>query len=276
MSIMELPVPPKRKELSIQSSFGDIKEAFEKGDDKVDGTFLHKALDLGQIDQDQYDSLLQAKEERDQLIIDGLTPVAKRVSDLQAEKEKLEKERHIDSLTGLSKDVQPTLDRLLKELNYPRGGESQRPYNLQAIMVIYTDLNQFKELNDSHGHPSGDKALVEFASRLKGATREGHDLLFRSNEKGDEFVVILPIESNKDVDVQSLRDLFYKLVNNVNSDLSVDLESGATFDFSASMGYSVATRGGMRKTARDLIKGADREMYKDKISKKIREKKSRS
>jgi two-component system cell cycle response regulator len=55
--------------------------------------------------------------------------------------------------------------------------------------VLTLDLNNFKEINDTYGHPAGDQVLQEFASRLNKVIR-GSDLAVRLG--GDEFLVVLP------------------------------------------------------------------------------------
>ncbi len=62
----------------------------------------------------------------------------------------------------------------------------QRDYPLTLLTL---DLNNFKEINDRHGHPAGDLVLREFAARLKKACR-GSDVPARTG--GDEFVLLLP------------------------------------------------------------------------------------
>jgi diguanylate cyclase (GGDEF)-like protein len=57
------------------------------------------------------------------------------------------------------------------------------------LTVLTLDLNNFKEINDSYGHPAGDQVLQEFASRLNKVIR-GSDLAVRLG--GDEFLVVLP------------------------------------------------------------------------------------
>src|ERR1700736_2630034 len=62
------------------------------------------------------------------------------------------------------------------------------------LTVLTLDLNNFKEINDTYGHPAGDQVLQEFASRLNNVIR-GSDLAVRLG--GDEFLVVLP-ECNLD------------------------------------------------------------------------------
>jgi diguanylate cyclase (GGDEF)-like protein len=57
------------------------------------------------------------------------------------------------------------------------------------LTVLSLDLNNFKEINDTHGHLAGDLVLQEFASRLNKVIR-GSDLAVRLG--GDEFLVLLP------------------------------------------------------------------------------------
>src|SRR6202158_4280143 len=57
------------------------------------------------------------------------------------------------------------------------------------LTVLTLDLNSFKQINDTYGHPAGDQVLQEFASRLNKVIR-GSDLAVRLG--GDEFLVVLP------------------------------------------------------------------------------------
>src|SRR5258707_1536601 len=57
------------------------------------------------------------------------------------------------------------------------------------LTVLTLDLNNFKEINDTYGHPAGDQVLQEFASRLNKVIR-GSDLAVRLG--GDEVLVGLP------------------------------------------------------------------------------------
>ena len=87
----------------------------------------------------------------------------------------------IDALTGclLRKHG---MDRVNAELR--RAGRSQRP-----VSLIFVDLDEFKQINDRHGHPFGDRALAAVGAVMKAATR-GCGL--RCRYGGDEFIVLLP------------------------------------------------------------------------------------
>lgn len=57
------------------------------------------------------------------------------------------------------------------------------------LSIMLSDLDNFKEINDTHGHLGGDKILVDFSDKVK-ATLRGSDQLTRFG--GDEFMTILP------------------------------------------------------------------------------------
>ncbi|MEV1287180.1 diguanylate cyclase [Micromonospora sp. NPDC049679] len=86
-----------------------------------------------------------------------------------------------DPLTGLwnYRHLQESIRREVERAN--RFG--------RMLTVLALDLDLFKEVNDTHGHPAGDSVLAEFAERIRAEIREV-DLAFRNG--GEEFVVLLP------------------------------------------------------------------------------------
>ncbi len=87
----------------------------------------------------------------------------------------------IDALTGLY-NRRFAEQRLASEV--PRSARKGHP-----LIVVLLDLNAFKHINDTCGHPAGDVVLQEFAAALNRAIRGG-DLAVRMG--GDEFLLILP------------------------------------------------------------------------------------
>jgi diguanylate cyclase (GGDEF)-like protein len=87
----------------------------------------------------------------------------------------------IDALTGLD-NRRSGKQRLAAEV--ARSARKGHP-----LTVVVLDLNEFKHINDTYGHPAGDLALQEFAAALNRAVRVG-DLAARMG--GDEFLLILP------------------------------------------------------------------------------------
>jgi diguanylate cyclase (GGDEF)-like protein len=60
----------------------------------------------------------------------------------------------------------------------------------QSVAVIACDIDFFKHVNDTHGHPAGDAVLVSFAGLLRGLVRENVDKVIRLG--GEEFLLVLP------------------------------------------------------------------------------------
>jgi two-component system cell cycle response regulator len=87
----------------------------------------------------------------------------------------------VDGLTGLE-NRRPCEDVLKNEIVRAKrlGG---------SLALIVADLDDFKAVNDAHGHPTGDKVLREFAEALKASVRE---IDLPSRWGGEEFVVVLP------------------------------------------------------------------------------------
>ena len=99
----------------------------------------------------------------------------------------LQKMVHFDVLTKLPNRV------LFADRFYQAVAHSTRTENMLA--VCFLDLDDFKPVNDNHGHDVGDKLLIEVASRIKECIREEDTV---SRQGGDEFTLLLrDIESFK-------------------------------------------------------------------------------
>jgi diguanylate cyclase (GGDEF)-like protein len=100
---------------------------------------------------------------------------------LLAAREALREQATHDGLTGLL-NRNSILDVLHKELS--RVSREGHP-----VSLLMVDLDRFKQINDTHGHASGDAVLRESAQRMKAAVR-GYDSVGRYG--GEEFVIVLP------------------------------------------------------------------------------------
>ncbi len=93
---------------------------------------------------------------------------------------------HHDALTGLAN--RPSLVDKIEDAC------SRYRWRGEEFNVLMVDLDRFKQVNDTFGHPSGDELLKQVAERLKGTLRET-DVLARLG--GDEFAIIQPTIPNK-------------------------------------------------------------------------------
>jgi PAS domain S-box-containing protein len=112
--------------------------------------------------------------------IEFFSTIARDIRHLRAAEERVEYLAYYDTLTGL-----PNRNELTKRLDM-EVARVRRNQNFGALLFI--DLDNFKYINDSMGHPAGDLVLQEMAQRLQAHLR-GDDTVARLG--GDEFIVIL-------------------------------------------------------------------------------------
>ncbi len=173
--------------------------------------------------------------------------ITKRVQieeELRDHKDRLVQLAHYDYLTKLPN--RPLFQDRLKHAI----AQAHRERSQVALLLL--DLDRFKTINDTLGHPVGDQYLKVVANRLRGCMREG-DTVARLG--GDEFVVILhKVSSPRDAKVVAeklLRDLA-RPVYVGNNELKT----------TTSIGISFYPSGG--GTVEELLKSADVAMYQAK------------
>ncbi|BCD97829.1 diguanylate cyclase [Marinagarivorans cellulosilyticus] len=166
------------------------------------------------------------------------------VRELQEDRDYLELLAFQDDLTGVANRrlFDERLDQALRN--------SRR--NCTFISLIYLDLDHFKRINDTLGHPAGDALLKKVAQRLVTSVREV-DTVARLG--GDEFTVIL-------VDVDSIDGLEGHLTRLRNTIKQViTLENGKQCTPSVSIGAALSDGD---ETAESLMKRADNALYQVK------------
>ena len=174
----------------------------------------------------------------------GITVIYTDVSELKSRERKIHHLAHHDALTGLPNRVLFRM-RLEEALNDAaiRGAET-------AIMCL--DLDHFKYVNDTMGHPAGDKLLQTVSTRLKGCLRE-HDTAARLG--GDEFAVIIRDLPNS--------DYAGRLGRRIIQALSVPVEiAGQLVVTGTSIGIALSANG--EGDADHLLKCADLALYRAK------------
>jgi diguanylate cyclase (GGDEF)-like protein/PAS domain S-box-containing protein len=125
----------------------------------------------------------------------------------------------------------------------------------QAVALLYLDLDGFKLVNDSLGHPAGDELLCQVTMRLQERQR-GMDLLARQG--GDEFLLLLA-DADRDAAEGTARRVAESLLDALTSPFTI---SGAEFHIGASIGVSLFPRDAA--DADDLLRHADAAMYEAK------------
>jgi diguanylate cyclase (GGDEF)-like protein len=169
------------------------------------------------------------------------------IQDISERKAAELKIRHLayhDILTGLPNRALFS-DRLTQALHHA-GRVNEK------LAVLFCDLDDFKLINDTHGHRIGDLLLIEAAQRMSRITRSG-DTLARLG--GDEFIIFLHDIESADIALLVAR----KHLNNLLSPYQID--DNQLF-VSASIG--IALYPDHAGSADDLIKSADSAMYQAK------------
>ena len=173
------------------------------------------------------------------------------ITTIKTHQSQLEHLAHFDALTNLPNRVL-LADRLQQAM-----AQAQR--RQQRVAVVYLDLDGFKDINDHHGHETGDQVLISMANRMKETLREG-DTLARFG--GDEFVAVL-------IDLDSSADCL-PLVNRLLTEVALPIQmNGLSLHVSASIGVTFFPQT-HDIDADQLLRQADQAMYLAKVAGKNR------
>lgn len=156
-----------------------------------------------------------------------------------------------DALTGLPNRTL-ILDRI-------EGALTRARHNQEPVAALFVDLDNFKAINDSLGHGTGDELLCAVAERLEGVIRET-DALGRLG--GDEFVVVaegMSLAAGPELVAERLLEAF-------GEPFSLGDDGESLVHVNASIG--IAT--GLRASAEEMLRDADIAMYRAKWGGKSR------
>jgi diguanylate cyclase (GGDEF)-like protein/PAS domain S-box-containing protein len=124
----------------------------------------------------------------------------------------------------------------------------------KTFAVLFLDLDDFKNINDTRGHHIGDKFLIAISNRIKTLLRDS-DIICRMG--GDEFLIVLDFNDN----IRFLHTVCKRIINEFKKPVKIgelELYSGI------SIGISIFPKNG--RTVENLIKNADIAMYKSKMN----------
>jgi diguanylate cyclase (GGDEF)-like protein/PAS domain S-box-containing protein len=174
----------------------------------------------------------------------GLFILAVDISERKVLEQELAHKALHDPLTGLPNRAvfEDALDRALEGAR--RTGT--------RLALVYLDVDDFKRINDSHGHAAGDEVLKAFAARIRRCVRSS-DLVARVG--GDEFVVVLENLGRE----QDASGVARKLVACMREPVMV---AERAVPATASVGVAVAADG--EAGAAELLRRADAAMYEAK------------
>lgn len=174
----------------------------------------------------------------------GIFLYKKRLSEEIAEQQRrLEYMSYHDQLTGL---LNRTALREFGENLFSLAMREQK-----QLALIFLDLSKFKQVNDKHGHITGDKVLKIIGERLKESVRQS-DLLARFG--GDEFIILA-----YDICLEDMNSLINRIFHAVEKPIKI---GDKTFELSVQIGVAIFPQDG--ETLDELIRKADFAMYRAK------------
>ena len=203
---------------------------------------LLRGLDLGVNDY------LMRPIDRDEMLARVRTQIRrKRYADRLRDHVQLTIEMAItDSLTGLHN--RRYFEKHLAALVEQAGGRGK------PVSVLVLDIDHFKSINDTFGHPAGDAVLTEFSQRVRRAVR-GIDLASRFG--GEEFVIAMP-----DTDATLAYVVGERLRQKIAGEPFAVGEAGHPIAVTVSIG--VSSLNGPEDTPDAILKRADQALYKAK------------
>jgi diguanylate cyclase (GGDEF)-like protein/PAS domain S-box-containing protein len=196
------------------------------------------------------------------IVVDGMVIGAIATFFDITERKKMEQQiRHLalhDVLTNLPNR------RLLIERISQAQLSSKRSLRYGALMFM--DLDNFKPLNDAHGHEAGDKLLIEVANRLQKCVRE-MDTVARIG--GDEFVVMLAeLDTDESVSRQQAEKISEKIRSVLSEPYLINITNNegvnVTVEHYCTASIGVVLFKGMTPSKEEIIKLADDGMYQAK------------
>lgn len=193
----------------------------------------------------QAQELENANLELDRRVQERTAALEAEIAERRHAERRLDHMAYHDALTGLP-------NRLMFKEHLIQGLSRATRKN-SRLAVLFIDLDRFKDVNDTLGHPAGDALLMAVTRRIKGCVRTSDTL---ARQGGDEFICLLedlvePDEARQVAD--KLLDLFRQPFNIEGHELYL----------SASIGISIAPDDG--STVDILVRNADAAMYEAKF-----------
>ncbi|MTD95021.1 EAL domain-containing protein [Hyphomicrobium sp. xq] len=175
----------------------------------------------------------------------GWVDIQEDITEKRRAEERIEWLAHHDALTGVANrfHFRQTFEKALKAL--PKG---------QSLALHWIDLDEFKEVNDTYGHPIGDALLKAVAQRLRASIRKS-DFLARLG--GDEFAIIQTGGGR----TEQCERLAKRVLGSIGRTYNI---LGQPITISASLGIVRAPAHG--KTPDELLKNADIALYNVKTA----------
>ncbi|MCX7628602.1 MAG: sensor domain-containing diguanylate cyclase [Methylophilaceae bacterium] len=215
-----------------------IAKAMRDGTNRFE--WLHKRIDTGQPFYAEV--LLNAMHFSDRLVLQA---VVRDISERKRFEMELERQAHLDYLTGVSNRrhfMQLAEHEILRATRYG-----------SPLSVLMMDVDHFKRINDTYGHKAGDLVLKQLVVTCRQSLREV-DILGRLG--GEEFAILLP---------ETMLDESLEVANRVRQAIEVSLvsiDNGVVIHYTVSIGVTSLKHG--NEAVDTLLHEADQALYQAK------------
>ncbi|MEA3506485.1 MAG: diguanylate cyclase [Elusimicrobiota bacterium] len=236
-------VKSSMKELSRQTS-RQVSRLYHEG--KKVGQKIDQISEEKVVKKTAQTLEVMGKQAEKQLASNVKERIEKETSHLKEEMKVAEKRAIIDDLTGAF-NRRYFIPRLKKELNIARTIDDN-------VALVIMDIDNFKNINDTYGHPAGDSVLEEVSDILRESKRED-DVLVRYG--GEEFVIIFPGMD---------KDAAYKAAERVRQAVNKNLFywEGESFNVTLSIGGAAFPDDAGNYS--DLLQKADKKLLEAKTT----------
>ncbi len=175
--------------------------------------------------------------------------------ELKEQIKRLEELLTIDPLTETynRRYIETELKNLFEEVSMVRKNKDRRINKKDQLSVIFLDIDNFKQINDTYGHKAGDIVLKEVSGIIKYHSRSSDKV---ARYGGEEFVIIL-VKAN-DKDAYEKAENFRKMIN--EKKIKMD---GETINVTVTLGIASLKE---EESFEELLHNADKALYQGKIT----------
>jgi len=195
------------------------------------------------------------------------------LSELKLYSEEIEEDDRLNPFLLTRKGTLKSIQEKVDALNSLEGTASKTN---RAVVVISFDLDEFKLVNDLHGHQTGDEVLMSVGRAFKEVLRNEDEVSVREDKEGshfsgDEFAAVLVMESEEELDDEKIKQRIGEIVSNIQQLITKPSKDGQGTEIQEiSSGIAIA-RTGESRSAEALFNDADEATNESKIVKIMKE-----
>jgi diguanylate cyclase len=236
--------------VELDSDAQEYNQKILKQSEKIERiTHLDDIKKIKQALAQEIEQIRETVKEKQTQDLAKLEKLSKQVTTLNVQLKTAREESLTDGLTGINN--RKAFDQYLQQL------VAQNTKSKRHFSVLLLDIDDFKKVNDSHGHQIGDRVILAVVNKCRQSIRNED---FMARYGGEEFVIILPGASHRDAVKKA--EHICNTIGSTRYSLE-DVKPGQTLSVTVSIGVS---RFRKSDTITDVLKRADKALYRAKHS----------